>query len=117
MRVLIDHCLDWRLKRALPGHDVSAVYEIGWEATKNGRLLTLAEAKFDVLLTVDRGIEYQQNMTGRALAIITLRADSNRLQDTLPMMAQVAALLPTAQAGQVYLVAAEQKDTAEPEQE
>jgi hypothetical protein len=50
------------LKHDIAGHDVSTVAEMGWAGIKNGDLLNVAEGQFDVLLTVDRGIEYQQNM-------------------------------------------------------
>lgn len=107
MRILLDHCLDWRLKRHLPGHEVRATFELGWEAFRNGHLLTLAEAEFDVFLTVDKGIQYQQNMTDCTIAVITLRAKDNRLSTHAPLMPQVLALLPTVEPGHVYLVQAE----------
>ena len=104
MNILLDHCLDWRLKRFLPGHSVQATFQLGWDSFRNGRLLALAEARFDVFLTVDKGIRYQQNLTGRDIAIITLRARNNRLDSHAPLMPQVLALLPTVQPGRVYYV-------------
>jgi uncharacterized protein DUF5615 len=65
MRILLDECMPQLLRRDIVGHEVSTVAEMGWAGIKNGKLLTLAEAHFDVLLTVDRGIEYQQNFSGR----------------------------------------------------
>ena len=106
MNILLDHCLDWRLKRLLPGHFVQATFQLGWDSFRNGRLLALAEGQFDVFLTVDKGLKYQQNMTGRHIAVITLRARNNRLATHAPLMPQVLALLPTVQPGQVYLVEA-----------
>jgi hypothetical protein len=61
MRLLPDECLPRRLKRAFKGHDVSTVLERGWQGKKNGDLLATAEPFFDVLITVDKGIRYQQN--------------------------------------------------------
>lgn len=113
MRILIDHCLDWRLRRSLSAHEVSATFEMGWAAVKNGKLLALAEAEFDVFLTADRNIRYQQNLRERSLAIIVLVAPSNRLQDTAPLMPQVNALLPTIQPGQIYIVQAEPEPSVE----
>jgi hypothetical protein len=62
MRLLLDECMPRRLKQELFGHDVSTVQEMGWAGIKNGALLQLASGSFDALLTVDQGIEYQQNL-------------------------------------------------------
>ncbi len=114
MRVLLDHCLNWRLKRHLPGHVVQATSELGWDAIRNGRLLTLAEAEFDVFLTVDKGIKYQQNFAGRNIAVITLRGINNRIATHVPLMPQVLALLPTVEPGRVYVVPTGDEDGPEP---
>ncbi|OLB40383.1 MAG: hypothetical protein AUH11_02000 [Acidobacteria bacterium 13_2_20CM_57_17] len=87
MRILIDECIDERLRNALPGHDCQTARYAGFAGLKNGDLLIAAEkAKFDVFLTVDQGIEYQQNLAARKIAIITFRAKSNRLKDLLPVV-------------------------------
>jgi hypothetical protein len=66
MRILIDECIDERFRNSLPGHDCQTARYAGLAGLKNGDLLTAAEtAKFDVLLTMHQGIEYQQNLTGR----------------------------------------------------
>jgi hypothetical protein len=84
MRILIDECLDERFRKYFPEHDCQTARYAGFAGLKNGELLTAAEiAKFDVFLTVDRGIEYQQNMQGRRLAMIILLLKSNRLSDLL----------------------------------
>lgn len=85
MRVLLDECIDERFRNHLRGHDCQTVRYAGLSGLKNGELLDAAEeVKFDVLLTVDNGIEYQQNLTGRHIAIIIVRIKSNRLADLLP---------------------------------
>jgi predicted nuclease of predicted toxin-antitoxin system len=85
MRILIDECIDERFRNSLPGHDCQTVRYAGLAGLTNGELLAAAEtAKFDVFLTVDQGIEYQQNLTGRSIAIIIVRTKSNRLKDLLP---------------------------------
>ena len=104
MNILLDHCLNWRLKRLLPGHTVKATYEMGWDAVRNARLLTLAESQFEVFITVDKGIKHQQNFSGRRIAVITLRGHDNTLETHAPLMPQVLALLPTVQPGQVYSI-------------
>jgi predicted nuclease of predicted toxin-antitoxin system len=90
MRILIDECINERLRNSLAGHDSQTARYAGFAGLKNGDLLTAAEAaKFDVFLTVDQGIEYQQNLTGRKIAII-LRANSNRLHDLLQLVFNAA---------------------------
>lgn len=64
MRVLFDECVPRALRTELPGHEVKTVAEAGWAGAKNGTLLQLATKDFDVLLTVDRNLEYQQNFSG-----------------------------------------------------
>ena len=94
MRILLDENLDWRLGRDLSGHQVESVPLIGWAGTKNGKLLQKAcEAGFDVLITMDSGMSHQQNLSLHAIAIIALKAQSNRLIDTKPLMPKVLALL------------------------
>lgn len=89
MRILIDECLDWRLSRGLPGHSVSCVPQMGWAGIKNGKLLALAEANFDVFITGDHNLSFQQNIPKLLLAVVVLSAKSTRLKDTLPLMLQV----------------------------
>ena len=104
MNILLDENLDWRLCRDLPGHTVEAVTRIGWAGLKNGALLTQAQKRFDVLLTMDSNMVHQQNLARFGIAIIALKARSNRLADTRPLMPKVLALLPTLQPGTVVFV-------------
>lgn len=105
MRILLDENLNWRLERFLPGHEVRSVPKIGWAGLKNGKLLEQADlAGFDVLLTMDGSIDSQQNLAKARLAVVVLRAPSNRLEDTCPRMPEVLALLPTLQPGRVTVV-------------
>ena len=94
MNILLDENLDWRLRRDLPGHSVESVPLIGWAGLKNGALLTEAEKRFDVLLTMDSNMVHQQNLARFRLAVIALQAPSNRLADTRPLMPKVLLLLP-----------------------
>lgn len=75
--MLLDECVPRRLRRELPGHDVRTVTEMGWSGIKNGPLLRRAGQEFDVFLTVDQGVEYQQNLLGLDLAIIVMVAPTN----------------------------------------
>jgi len=73
MRILFDHGAPGGIAGALSGHEVTLAIERGWDRISNGELLNLAEAAgFDVLLTTDKRIRYQQNLTGRRIAIVVL---------------------------------------------
>jgi predicted nuclease of predicted toxin-antitoxin system len=93
MRILLDESLPRRLSRALVGHSVSTVVEVGWSGVKNGRLLTLAAARFDVFITADQNLQYQQNIATLPLAVIVLAAHDNRLPTLLPLVPDLLACL------------------------
>lgn len=104
MRVLLDECLPRRLKRELVGHDARTAPEMGWASKKNGELLALAAADFDVFLTSDRNLSYQQNLDAFDIAVIVLLAVSNRIDDLRPLMPLVLERLPTAKRRSVTIV-------------
>lgn len=101
MRVLLDECVPRSLREQLPGHDVKTVTESGWAGVKNGELLRLAAQRFDVLITVDRNLEYQQNFLGAQIAVIVVHAPSNNVTALEPLMPQVLEAMPTAPRGKV----------------
>lgn len=101
MRVLFDECCPRALRRELPGHDVKTIQEAGWAGVKNGELLRLAAGHFDVLLTVDRNLEYQQNFSGLTLAVVVVDAPSNDVEVLRPLMPAVREALPKALPGTV----------------
>ncbi|HVH72219.1 MAG TPA: DUF5615 family PIN-like protein, partial [Candidatus Dormibacteraeota bacterium] len=71
MRILLDECIDQKLRNLLPGHDCHSARYAGFGGLENGELLTKAEAAgFQVLLTVDKGFEYEQSLSGRRIAVI-----------------------------------------------
>jgi predicted nuclease of predicted toxin-antitoxin system len=72
MKILFDQGTPAPLRHALPGHAVSTAYEMGWASLTNGDLLDAAERSFDVLVTTDQNLSYQQNLTGRRLAVLIL---------------------------------------------
>ena len=78
MRVLLDESLPRPLGRLLTGHDVRTVAQEGWASFENGDLLRVSGARFDVLLTADQNLEFQQNPTTLPIAVIVLVADSNQ---------------------------------------
>src|SRR5580692_3902711 len=105
MRVLIDECIDEPFRHSSPEHDCQTARYAGLAGLKNGELLLAAEtAKFDVFLTVDQGIEYQQNLTGRIIAISIFRTKSNRLKDLLPHARACLAYTESIQPGQIVKI-------------
>lgn len=76
MRILFDQGTPVPLRRSLAAHQVSTAHEMGWSELDNGRLLAAAEETFDVLVTTDRNLRHQQNMTGRRLAVLVLPTTS-----------------------------------------
>ena len=96
-----------RLRRDLPGHDVLTVREMGWSGKKNGELLALMTTQgFEVLLTVDQGLRYQQNLQAAGIALIVRVAASNRLADLVPLMPSVQAALSSISPGDVVEITA-----------
>ena len=87
MRVLLDECVPKALKHGISSaaHTCLTVQEAGWAGKTNGELLDLAESAFDVLVTLDTNLRYQQNLTGRRIAVVVLAARSNRLEDLSPL--------------------------------
>ena len=97
MRVLFDQGTPAPLRRLLPGHEVSTAYERGWSTLKNGELLTAAESEgFEVLVTTDGNLKYQQNLLSRAIAVVVLSTTSwPRIQAAAELVvAAVAAATP-----------------------
>ena len=87
MKILLDENLPVPLRHKIPGHDVSTVRFMKWLKVKNGRLLALAASHgFEALVTLDQGIEQQQNLVTLPLAIVILHARSNKLEDVEPLV-------------------------------
>jgi len=86
MRILLDEDLPRRLADLLIGHEASTVQRSGWSGVKNGDLLALAASEFDVLLTMDQNLEFQQNLTALPIAVLVVEAASNRLEHLLPLV-------------------------------
>jgi hypothetical protein len=104
VRVLVDECVDWRLSRDIVGHEVRTARQMGWSTIKNGELLALAAKDFDVFITVDRNLSFQQNLPAFTIAVIVLCAPSNRLADLQPLVPELLALIPSAKRGAVTYV-------------
>lgn len=93
MKLLLDECVDWRLSRDLAAHEVKTARQMGWTTVKNGDLLALAAQEFDVFITVDRNLGFQQNLPSFALAVIVLHAATNRLVDLRRLVPALLAAL------------------------
>jgi hypothetical protein len=105
MRVLLDECVPRKLKSRLTGHECRTVPEEGLAGKRNGELLSLAEnAGFDVFLSLDRGIEFQQNLQSRRISVLVVRAGSSRLADLLPHVPKILKGLGSLCPGQVVSV-------------
>jgi predicted nuclease of predicted toxin-antitoxin system len=106
MKILIDECLPAALRGTLTemGHQCQTVRHAGFGSKKNGELLSLAEGHWDVLLTSDQNLKYQQNMTGRTIAILALLAKTNRMIDLLPLIPACARALLSISSGRVVEV-------------
>lgn len=106
MKILLDECIDRRLAREFSDYEVKTVPQIGWAGIKDGQLLVLAAAEFDVFITVDRNLSFQQNLPQFDIAVIVLHALSNRLADLKLLAPQILAILDEAVKGQATIVSA-----------
>ena len=104
MRILIDECLPKKLKAELVEHIVFTVPEKGWAGTKNGELLRKAEKEFDVWVTADQNIEFQQDLSRFDIAIVVLAAPRNQLEFLLPLIPQLHEVLQTIQPKQIVSI-------------
>jgi len=104
MRILIDENLPRKLAAHLSGHECRTVVQCGWSGKKNGELLGLADPQFDVLLTLDKNLPYQQNLDTKRIAVLIVLARSNRIQDLLPAIPECLAALERIQPQQVVRV-------------
>ena len=94
MKILLDECVPWPMHKLLTGHDCQSAKQRGWGGIKNGELLRLAESEYDLFITADQNIRYQQNLTGRTIAILELStnnlhrisAAAERMRDTIANM-------------------------------
>ena len=93
MRVLLDESLPRPLAVLLSGHEVRTVAGVGWSGKHNGELLRLAADSLDVLLTADRNLEHQQNLTTLPISVVVLGAPTNRIESLAPLVPELLELL------------------------
>ena len=104
MRILFDECVPRQLRRHLIGHSVATVPGRGWSGIKNGKLLDLADAEFDVFLTVDKSIPFQQNLSNRQIAVLVLLAPDTKFGTLQPLTPLIQDILKTIKSGEVVRV-------------
>ena len=102
MRVLLDECVPWPIRDALDGHACTSAQRRGWTGRRNGDLLGAAEAEFEVFITADQSLAYQQNLTGHRIGIIVL--STNDLRRLRAASAIIAAAVASVRAGEVRRV-------------
>ena len=107
MRILLDESVPGRLGALLTGHVAIMVQRQGWTSIKNGKLLALAAlGGFDVLLTADKGMEYQQNLATLPVSILIVLAKSNRIADLALAVPKILSVLPGMQPRTLLKIAA-----------
>jgi hypothetical protein len=101
MRVLLDECVNPKLRRAFPGDQVKTVVEMGWRSLTNGRLMEAAAGHFDVFLTLDKNFRFQNPVSSYTLGIVVLDTQLNTLEAYRPQFADIRDLLKRTKPGQV----------------
>ncbi len=104
MKVLLDECVTRYLKRDFTGHEVLTVEEAGFKGLKNGQLLQAASAQWDVLVTVDQNLEYQQNLKTLVMGVIVLKAKRSTYPMLKPLMPQMLIALEKIKPGEIIVV-------------
>lgn len=106
MRVLLDESIPVDFARDLTELDVQTVIGLGWAGLKNGALLREAAGQFQVLVTMDKNLQFQQNLAAHAIGVVLIRAHSNRLADLRPLVPQIRDALAVTEPGKIRVVGA-----------
>ena len=105
MKILLDECVTKHLKPHLPDHEVYTVREMGWGGIKNGRLMALCvENGFDVLLTIDKNLQYQQNLERYPLMIVVLNSANSKVEELVLFLPAFEIQLPNFQKNKAYII-------------
>ncbi len=105
MKILLDECIPVRLKQYLPVSEVYTVSEMGWTSLKNGQLMKVAiESGFDIMITVDKNLQHQQNLKEYDISIVVFDIYFNRLQNFVPLIPKFIELQPKLTKKKVYVV-------------
>jgi predicted nuclease of predicted toxin-antitoxin system len=101
VRLLLDNCVPVRLARQITGHIVESAVRRGWAALDDGPLLDAMTGQFEVLITVDKSMRFQQRLAGRPISIVVLRAKSNHISDLAPLVPALVIALADVKPGEV----------------
>ncbi len=101
LRILLDNCIPADLAPHIRGHDVSTAIDMDWAMLEDGALLDAMAGKFDVLLTVDRSLRYQQSLADRPVAVVVLRAKINRVGELARLVPALLRVLKNIEPGEV----------------
>lgn len=104
VKILLDECIDKRLAKHLSGHEVKTVPQMGWAGINDRELLRLTEGEFEVLITVDRNLPFQQNLAVLDLAVLVLQAPSNQLADLQVLVPKILKIVDIAPRGTATVV-------------
>jgi predicted nuclease of predicted toxin-antitoxin system len=105
MKILLDECLPVDFRHSIPGHEVHSAEWAGLKSSKNGELLRAAEAAgYDVLLTSDQGLPYQNNFTDRWISVLAIRAKTNQIEDLIPLVKRILDSLESLRPGEIRRV-------------
>lgn len=104
MKVLLDECVKRYLKKDFTGHEVTTVTEAKFNGLKNGQLLSAASGKYEVLVTTDQNLKYQQNLTQYQISILVLKSKRNSYKYLQPLMPKALEVLRKIKVGEVVEV-------------
>ena len=110
MKILLDECVPKAIKHSLSvdGHECFTVPEAGFAGKTNGELLLLAENRYEVFVTLDKGVQFQQKVAGRTFGIVLIRAKSSRVADILPHIPACLIAIRSIRPGQVIQISENQ---------
>jgi len=95
MKILLDECVPFKLKSLLIGHHVYSVQMMGWDGVKNGDLIKLADSEFDLFVTIDKNLRYQQNLSRTRMSIILISVRDNKVATIIGRVPELLAALNT----------------------
>jgi len=105
MKILLDECIPVRLKKLLPDFKVYTVTEMGWTSFKNGKLMKISiESGFDIMITVDENLQYQQNIKEYDISIVVFEVLYNRFQDFIPLIPKFIELQSKLEKKKIYMI-------------
>ena len=105
MKILLDECVTRKLKRHLTEFEIATVVEMNWSGLKNGKLLSAAvTAEFDILLAIDKNLEYQQNINNHEIVVVVLDVEKSKIDFLLELLPKFKEQIDEYEKGKVYLI-------------